>query len=163
MNVVAPNTMALLGATLTAKMISAAGGIVELSRTPASNILVLGSQRKALHGFSTQSLGLHRGHLGESSMVTNAPASDQTKLVRMLATKTAIAARVDACRSSLDGSQGEALKEQILARYAKISAPGQSKLAKILPKPEAKARKKRGGAKLRNRNEKYQMTMQRKL
>ena len=81
----------------------------------------------------------------------------------MLATKTAIAARIDACRSSLDGRQGEALKEQILVRYAKITAPGQSKLAKILPKPEAKPRKKRGGAKLRNRNEKYQMTMQRKL
>ena len=81
----------------------------------------------------------------------------------MLATKTAIAARIDACRSSLDGRQGEASKEQILVRYAKITAPGQSKLAKILPKPEAKPRKKRGGAKLRNRNEKYQMTMQRKL
>ena len=38
MHVIAPNTMALLGASLCAKMISAAGGIVELSRTPASNI-----------------------------------------------------------------------------------------------------------------------------
>jgi len=81
----------------------------------------------------------------------------------MLATKTAIASRVDAARSSLDGSQGEKLKEGILVRYAKISAPGQSKLAKILPKPEAKMRKKRGGIKMRNRNEKYEMTMQRKL
>ena len=42
----------------------------------------------------------------------------------MLSTKTAIAARIDAARSSLDGSQGEALKEGIIARYAKISAPG---------------------------------------
>lgn len=81
----------------------------------------------------------------------------------MLATKTALASRIDAARTFLDGSQGEALKEQILIRYAKISAPGQSKLAKILPKPEAKPRKKRGGIKMRNRNEKYQMTMQRKL
>ena len=38
MHVIAPNTMALLGASLCAKMISAAGGITELSRTPASNI-----------------------------------------------------------------------------------------------------------------------------
>ena len=159
MHVIAPNTMALLGASLCAKMISAAGGITELARTPASNIQVLGNQRKALHGFSTSSLGLHRGHLGEAPMVIKAPQADQIKIVRMLATKTAIAARVDACRSALDGSQGEALKEQILARYAKISAPGQSKLAKILPKPEAKQRKKRGGIKMRNRNEKYQMTM----
>ena len=55
------------------------------------------------------------------------------------------------------------LKEQIIARYAKISAPGQSKLAKILPKPEAKPRKKRGGAKMRNQKEKYAMTQSRKL
>ena len=38
MHVIAPNTMALLGASLCAKMISAAGGIIELSRTPACNI-----------------------------------------------------------------------------------------------------------------------------
>ena len=111
MHVIAPNTMALLGPSLCAKMISAAGGIIELSRTPACNIQVLGSERKALHGFSTQSIGLHRGHLGEAPMVLNAPQGDQIKIIRMLATKTAIAARVDACRSSLDGSQGEALKE----------------------------------------------------
>lgn len=73
MHVIAPNTMALLGASLCAKIISAAGGIVELSRTPASNIQVLGSQKKALHGFSTANLGLHRGHIGEAPMVTNAP------------------------------------------------------------------------------------------
>jgi len=42
----------------------------------------------------------------------------------MLSTKTALAARIDACRSSLDGAQGELLKEGIIARYAKISAPG---------------------------------------
>ena len=73
MHVIAPNTMALLGPSLCAKIISAAGGIVELSRTPACNIQVLGSQRKALHGFSSASVGLHRGHIGEAPMVLNAP------------------------------------------------------------------------------------------
>ena len=38
MHVIAPNTMALLGPSLCAKMISAAGGITELARTPACNI-----------------------------------------------------------------------------------------------------------------------------
>lgn len=99
---------------------------------------------------SSATAGIHMGHLGESPMVTNAPQPDKIKLVRMLSTKTAIASRVDACRTHPDGKQGELLKEGILARYAKISAPGQAKLAKILPKPEAKMRKKRGGAKMRN-------------
>ena len=43
MHIIAPNTMALVGASICAKLISAAGGIVELSRTPAGNIQVLGS------------------------------------------------------------------------------------------------------------------------
>ena len=76
----------------------------------------------------------------------------------MLASKTALAARVDACRSHSDGSHGEKLKEDIITRYQKISAPGQSKLAKILPKPIDKPRKKRGGAKFRNMKLKYATT-----
>ena len=75
-------------------------------------------------------------------MVTKAPQADQIKIVRMLASKTALAARVDACRTQPDGGHGEKLKEDIIMRYNKISAPGQSKLAKILPKPIDKPRKK---------------------
>ena len=77
----------------------------------------------------------------------------------MLATKTALTARIDACGTHPDGSQGEKLKQDIKERYAKISAPGQTKLAKILPKPIDKPRKKRGGAKFRNMKLKYAMTM----
>ena len=81
----------------------------------------------------------------------------------MLASKTALTARIDACRTYPSGEQGEQFLQQILDRYAKISAPSQSKLAKILPKPETKPRKKRGGAKFRNLKLKLAMTMQRKM
>jgi U4/U6 small nuclear ribonucleoprotein PRP31 len=124
MHIIAPNTLAIVGPTVCSKLISSAGGIIELSRTPACNIQVLGSQKKALHGFSTASAQLHRGHLGELDMVKNAPANDQIKLMRMLSTKTALAARVDAAGTYPDGEQGECFKQQILDRYAKISAPG---------------------------------------
>jgi U4/U6 small nuclear ribonucleoprotein PRP31 len=73
MYIIAPNTLAIVGANVCALLISAAGGIVELSRTPACNIQVLGSQRKALHGMSTAFAGLHRGHIGELDLVKNAP------------------------------------------------------------------------------------------
>ena len=43
MHVIAPNTMALVGPSICAKLISAAGGIRQLSITPACNIQVLGS------------------------------------------------------------------------------------------------------------------------
>lgn len=59
---------------------------------------------------STASAGLHRGHLGELDMVKNAPTSDQIKIVRMLATKTALAARIDAVGTHPNGEEGEKLK-----------------------------------------------------
>ena len=55
------------------------------------------------------------------------------------------------------------MREAIIERYQKISAPGQSALTKILAKPDDKPRKKRGGAKKQNQKLKFEMTMQRKL
>jgi len=55
MHLIAPNTCAIVGSSITAKLISSAGGIQELSRIPASNIQVLGQQKKNLNGLSTAS------------------------------------------------------------------------------------------------------------
>ena len=73
MSQIAPNTCEILGSSLTSKMVASAGGIVELSKMPACNIQVLGSQKKALNGLSTQTASLHRGHLQEMEMVQSAP------------------------------------------------------------------------------------------
>jgi U4/U6 small nuclear ribonucleoprotein PRP31 len=63
MSNVAPNVSAIVGTRVAAKLIAAAGGIIELSKIPACNIQVLGSQKKALNGMSTASAQLHRGVL----------------------------------------------------------------------------------------------------
>ena len=81
----------------------------------------------------------------------------------MLSSKTAIAARIDACGSSTNGSEGRKLREGIIARFDKVIAPQQPKLRKALPKPDSKIRRKRGGRKFRNMRLKYQMTMTRKM
>ena len=81
----------------------------------------------------------------------------------MLATKTALAARIDACGTCSDGSEGQKLRQGILVRFDKIISPQQPKLRKPLPKPDDKIRKKRGGRKFRNMRLKYQMTVTRKM
>eukprot|EP00971_Amphidinium_carterae_P102389 2027123-Amphidinium_carterae.1 len=48
----APNLSALLGAALAAKLITAAGGLLNLARMPAQNIMLIGSTKKALLGMS---------------------------------------------------------------------------------------------------------------
>lgn len=85
------------------------------------------------------------------------------QVVRMLATKTSLASRIDACGSSPSGAEGKKLKDGILVRFDKILAPQQPKLRKALPRPDDKVRKLRGGRKFRNMRLKYQMTMSRKM
>ena len=55
---------------------------------------------------STATAQLHRGHLLEVDMAVKAPPKFNRQIIRMLATKTAIAARVDACGTSSSGSEG---------------------------------------------------------
>lgn len=59
MTLIAPNVSAIVGTRVAAKLIAAAGGIVELSRIPAGNIQVLGQQKKGfewnVHSYSIAS------------------------------------------------------------------------------------------------------------
>ena len=47
---VAPNVCQIIGPKVTSKLVSAAGGIDELARIPACNLLVIGQERRALNG-----------------------------------------------------------------------------------------------------------------
>ena len=147
MALVAPNVCEIIGPKVTSLLVSAAGGIQELSRIPACNILVLGAEKRALNGLSAATAGIHRGYLNELEMVKNAPLAFQTQLLRMLSTKCALAARIDACQTEKTGSYGIKLRKEIQERFDKIQAPGQARLTKALPKPDGKPKKKRGGQK----------------
>lgn len=45
------------------------------------------------------------------------------QVIRMLATKTALAARIDLSGIASDGSQGQLLRKGIIDRFEKIRAP----------------------------------------
>lgn len=49
---VAPNLCEVVGKTIAAKLISAAGGLHELARTPACNIQVIGSKKRVNLGLA---------------------------------------------------------------------------------------------------------------
>lgn len=50
---VAPNVCEIIGPKVTSKLVSAVGGIEELSRIPACNLLVIGAEKRALNGLSS--------------------------------------------------------------------------------------------------------------
>jgi len=97
MNLIAPNVCALIGSNVAAKVITAAGGIIELSKMPASNILVLGAKKQNLAGFSTAGK-LHLGYLSEIEAVKETPEDFKRQAIRRYSNKIALAARIDAFR-----------------------------------------------------------------
>lgn len=53
MKFLAPNLTLLLGPEISAKLVTEAGGLQELARTPSGNILNMGRHELNLEGFST--------------------------------------------------------------------------------------------------------------
>lgn len=51
MTFIAPNISMIVGAATAAKILGAAGGLIKLSKIPACNLILLGSQKKTLSGF----------------------------------------------------------------------------------------------------------------
>lgn len=97
MKLIAPNLSELLGVNIAAKLVTAAGGIIELSKMPACNVLVIGAQRQNLEGFSTAGK-LHRGYLAELEEVKLTPNDFKNQALRRFASKAVLAARIDAYR-----------------------------------------------------------------
>jgi U4/U6 small nuclear ribonucleoprotein PRP31 len=83
-----------------AKLVGLAGGLTKLSQMPASNVLVLGSQKKNLSGFSKVTMLPHTGYIYYSQIVQDTAPDLRRKAARLVASKSTLAARVDACHES---------------------------------------------------------------
>ena len=71
MSFIAPNVSVVIGASTAAKLMGVAGGLTNLSKMPSCNIMLLGSQKKSLSGFSTASAQVlpHTGFIYYSDIV----------------------------------------------------------------------------------------------
>ena len=63
MRFIALNLSMIVGASTEAKLLGMAGGLTNLSKMPSCNILLLGSQRKDLRGFSSKAAMPHAGFI----------------------------------------------------------------------------------------------------
>ena len=73
MSFIAPNLSTIVGASTAAKLIGMAGGLTNLTKMPSCNILLLGSQKKQLGGFSTTAAMPHAGAIFYSKIVQDCP------------------------------------------------------------------------------------------
>jgi len=162
MSGLAPNLSALLGAALAAKLITAAGGLLNLARMPAQNIMLVGSQKKALLGMASSAYHT-QGIVMFSDLILSTPLEFRNRAVKLVAGKCGFAARVDSFHESPLGQVGTQLREKILQSLAKAQEPPPAKQKKTLAPPEDKPRAKRGGKRHRRIKEKYGQTEFKKL
>lgn len=74
MHIMAPNLTHICSASVAAKLLGVAGGLTALSKMPACNILLLGSQKKVSAGFSAANTLPHTGFIYYSGLVQSQPA-----------------------------------------------------------------------------------------
>uniref|UniRef100_A0A3P8WW50 U4/U6 small nuclear ribonucleoprotein Prp31 n=1 Tax=Cynoglossus semilaevis TaxID=244447 RepID=A0A3P8WW50_CYNSE len=123
MSFIAPNLSVIVGASTAAKIMGVAGGLTNLSKMPACNLMLLGAQRRTLSGFSSTSLLPHTGFIYHCDVVQSLPPDLRRKAARLVAAKCTLAARVDSFHGSSDGKVGYDLKEEIERKFDKWQEP----------------------------------------
>ncbi|MCX8187844.1 MAG: hypothetical protein N3F65_04460 [Nitrososphaeria archaeon] len=139
MSAEAPNLVAIAGPILGAKLISMAGGLEKLARLPASTIQVLGAE-KALFRFFRTGRGVPKhGVIFQHPYVHGSPKWQRGKMARLLASKIALAAKIDYfSREDRSAELRKALEERIAEIKKKYARPPQKKPVKGKPKRKRK-------------------------
>lgn len=119
MEEVAPNLSSLIGSTISARLISLAGGLENLAKMPASTIQVLGAEKALFRAIKTGSRPPKHGVIFQHVAVHQSPRWQRGKIARALAGKLAIAARLDAFSGEY---RGEELKKGLEKRIEEVKA-----------------------------------------
>jgi nucleolar protein 56 len=96
MEEVAPNTKAVAGALLGARLIAIAGSLQNLAMRPASTIQVLGAEKALFRSLKTGARPPKHGLIFQHALLHDAKRWQRGKIARAIAGKIAIAARSDA-------------------------------------------------------------------
>jgi U4/U6 small nuclear ribonucleoprotein PRP31 len=152
MSLVAPNLTILLGSAPAAKLMALAGGLSALSKIPSCNILVMGTQKKAMIGMSRVATNKHEGVIFECDLIQKSPKHIHRKAGRLVAAKCALAARIDLSREYLDGRLGQNLRDEVQKKIDLLVEPPPAKQTKALPLP-IEFKKRRGGKRARREKE----------
>jgi nucleolar protein 56 len=124
MESVAPNVKGLLTAAVGARLIAKAGSLARLATLPASTIQVLGAEKALFRALKTGARPPKHGLLFQHPLIHSAPKWQRGKIARAIASKVAIAARIDYYRhSGADNSLSEKLNLRLNEIREKYSEP----------------------------------------
>lgn len=96
MAAIAPNLTALVGDLVGARLIAHAGSLMNLAKSPASTIQILGAEKALFRALKTKHDTPKYGLIYHASLIGQANGRNKGKIARMLATKATLGLRVDA-------------------------------------------------------------------
>ena len=123
MGEVAPNMTSVLGAVLSAKLISIAGGLENVAKMPSSTLQVLGAEKALFRTIKTGARPPKHGIIFQYAPIHQSPKWLRGKIARAVAGKLAIAARMDVYGG---GDKGQALKEALDKKIVDLKGRYQS-------------------------------------
>ncbi|KAK4944216.1 Nucleolar protein 58 [Elasticomyces elasticus] len=96
MTAIAPNLTTLVGELVGARLIAHAGSLLNLSKSPASTIQILGAEKALFRALKTKHDTPKYGLIYHASLIGQASGKNKGKMARVLAAKAALGLRVDA-------------------------------------------------------------------
>lgn len=133
---VAPNMTAVVGAALSARLISIAGSLDHLAKMPASTLQVLGAEKALFRSLKTGARPPKHGVIFQHTAIHQSPRWQRGKISRALSGKLSIAARVDAFGGNFMGDQ---LRDNVAKKVEEIKERYKSPP----PTPQQRQQKKR--------------------
>ena len=114
MEILAPNLKNMLTAIIGARLIAKAGSLLKLAQLPSSTIQIIGAEKALFRALKTGTRPPKHGLLFQHPSINSAPKWQRGKIARALASKIAIAVRIDVYRKgALDKSLLENLNRRI--------------------------------------------------
>ncbi|MGC8661496.1 MAG: NOP5/NOP56 family protein [Nitrososphaeria archaeon] len=113
MNEIAPNLTAIAGETIGARLLARAGSLERLAKMPASTVQILGAEKALFRALKTHGRPPKHGLIFQHKLLHDAPKRLRGKIARALATKMAIAARIDFYSGRKESSLTEDLNKRI--------------------------------------------------
>ncbi|KAK5134542.1 Nucleolar protein 58 [Meristemomyces frigidus] len=146
MQAIAPNLTALVGELVGARLIAHAGSLMNLAKSPASTIQILGAEKALFRALKTKHDTPKYGLIYHASLIGQATGKNKGKIARMLATKTTLGLRIDALSDWGTAGEGDAKDEPTEEEKAAVGVQSRVDLERKLRGMEGKPLKPSGVA-----------------
>ena len=146
MQAIAPNLTALVGDLVGARLIAHAGSLMNLAKSPASTVQILGAEKALFRALKTKHDTPKYGLIYHASLIGQASGKNKGKIARMLATKTTLGLRVDALSDWGTAGEGSSKDEPTEEEKAAVGVQARAMLERRLRALEGKPLKSAGVA-----------------